>query len=312
LITVAGISPSLDVTYVVDDVRLGQIQRTSEVHRVAGGKSLNLARAAKVLGADVELTGIFCGPTGDWLVAELERCGIKVSRVDGLAETRMCVSISSVATGALTEVYQNAPAVDARVWQAFCLTWEQHAAGRPGWLVISGGTPGGLAPVVLGDLVTQGHRLGLKVAVDTYGALLPAAVAAGPELIKINRYEAAGLLGVPDTCDLMEMAAVIHRTNAAASSAVVLTDGTDGAIGLDDHGRWRVPAQPMVGRFPVGSGDCFLGGLVTALDRDEELTEALRWASAGGTANALLPGPAVFDPEVATLIHDQIQVVDVS
>jgi fructose-1-phosphate kinase PfkB-like protein len=53
------------------------------------------------------------------------------------------------------------------------------------------------------------------------------------------------------------------------------------------------------GRYPVGSGDSFLGGWLAATDDGADATDALRLASGCGAANALQPGPGILDPEVA-------------
>ncbi len=309
MITVAGMSPSLDLTYVVDELRLGRIHRPSVTVRCAGGKSLNLARAAHTLDADVHLAGIFGGITGQWLVTELERVGIAVSAVRTPAETRTCVSIGSAATAELTEVYPYAEAVPADVWAHLVEVLVARCAERPGWLVISGLTPAGLPPDGLAELITRARAGGTRVAVDTHGAALSPAVAARPELTKINRSEAAGLLQVGEDTDLRTMAvAIADRTDAA----VVLTDGTAGATGLNPDGCWQIPAHPVSGAFPVGSGDSFLGGLVAALDRGEVLPTALRWAAACGTANAMVPGAGAFSAEAARSIHDQVRLVRLS
>jgi fructose-1-phosphate kinase PfkB-like protein len=50
------------------------------------------------------------------------------------------------------------------------------------------------------------------------------------------------------------------------------------------------------GRYPVGSGDAFLAGLVTALDDGASWEDALRLALGAGAANAEMPGAARLDP----------------
>lgn len=308
MITVAGMSPSLDLTFVVEELRLGQIHRPSAMVRCAGGKALNLARAARTVGAGVDLVGIFAGFTGSWLVSQLEGAGIGVTSVDAPGETRTCVSVGSTATGELTEIYPYASPVQPAVWHRFGTALLDRLVDRPGWLAISGLTPAGLPGDGLADLITRARAGGAVVAVDTHGPALAGALAARPELTKINRSEAAELLGVDDDSDLQAMAeAIAARTGAT----VVLTDGADGAIGLDASGCWRVPAHPSRGGFPVGSGDSFLGGLVAALDHGDDLPEALRWAGACGTANAHVPGAAVFTTDAARAIHDQLVPVPV-
>ena len=271
--------------------------------RCAGGKALNLARAARTLGAEVDLVGIFAGFTGAWLVSQLEGAGIGVTSVDAPGETRTCVSVGSVDTGELTEIYPYAEAVPSEVWDRFCTTLLERLTHRPGWLAISGLTPAGLPRDGLAELIGRARTLGASVAVDTHGPALALAVDARPELTKINRDEAAELLGVGQDTDLREMAeSVAARTGAA----VVLTDGADGAVGLDDGGVWQVPAHPARGGYPVGSGDSFLGGLLASLDHGDGLVDALRWAGASGTANAAVPGAAVFTADAARRIHDQL------
>ena len=62
------------------------------------------------------------------------------------------------------------------------------------------------------------------------------------------------------------------------------------------------------GRYPVGSGDSFLAGLVTALDRGEAWEDALRLALGAGAANAELPGAARLDPARAAAFAEQADV----
>ena len=82
---------------------------------------------------------------------------------------------------------------------------------------------------------------------------------------------------------------------AAGAGVLVLTDGSAGAVGWDDRGAWRVTTDAAPGGYPVGSGDCFLAGLVADLAADASLPEALVTAAAVGAANAAVPGGALFD-----------------
>jgi fructose-1-phosphate kinase PfkB-like protein len=49
------------------------------------------------------------------------------------------------------------------------------------------------------------------------------------------------------------------------------------------------------GPYPVGSGDAFLGGLVTALDRRATWADALAMALGTAAANADMPGAGRLD-----------------
>lgn len=296
MITIAGLTPSVDFTYLVDHLELGRIHRPTEVVRRAGGKPLNLARAAATLGADVAIVAVLGGWTGDWLEGELARAQIAVRRVTTPVLTRTCVSISSADSEELTELYEYAEPIPAEVWTQAREALTAELAERPGWLVIAGGPPRGLPPTGLAELAELAHHAGCRVAADTHGASLVPLLHSHPELLKINRAEAAAVLGTGADTDLAEMAAALQ---AKTGGAVVLTDGSAGSFGLSTDGhRHAVPAPELRGRFPVGSGDSYLAGLLTALDRGDDLGAALRLAAAAGTANAQVPGPGSFDPEL--------------
>ena len=64
MITCLGLSPALDVTYLLDRVEIGAIHRPREVIRLAGGKAFNVARAVDTLGARVRVIAPLGGDVG--------------------------------------------------------------------------------------------------------------------------------------------------------------------------------------------------------------------------------------------------------
>lgn len=303
MITVAGLTPSLDLTYTLDSLVPGQIHRVPDVVRCAGGKALNLARAAATVGADCAVVAILGGPTGASLAEMLQDEGLAVTVVDSPAETRICVSIASADSGQLTEIYQEAAPVPPEVWQRFRTEVVSLLGTGPGWLSVSGRAPVGPAAVVA-DLVQLGHAAGVRVAIDTSSEALGPALAVGPALVKINRYEAAAELDVSADRDLVVMATELR---ARSGAVVVLTDGTAGAVAVDGALAVHAAAPGVRGRYPVGSGDSFFGGLLAALDHGDQLPDALRTATACGVANALTPGQGHFALDTVAEIAAGVQ-----
>lgn len=308
MITVAGLTPSLDLTYTVDSLHLGEINRVPQVVRCAGGKALNMARASATVGAATTVVAILGGATGRTLSELLRAEGLAVVAVESPAETRICVSIASTDTGRLTEVYQEAPAIPDDVWATFRSNLHQALPRTGGWLSISGRAPLG-SVAMIADLVRLGRDQDVAVAVDTHSEALPEALAAGPALVKINRYEAADLLDLPADSDLAAMASAIR---AICGAIVVLTDGTAGSVAVDGTVTLHAGAPSQIGRYPVGSGDSFLGGLLAALDAGHELSVALRTATACGVANALVPGQGHFTTESFAEIAATVGIRDLS
>ena len=69
----------------------------------------------------------------------------------------------------------------------------------------------------------------------------------------------------------------------------------------------RVAPTSRRGSYPVGSGDSFLGGLLAALERGDDLAHAVRLGTGCAVANALVPGQGHFDPALALEIAAEVE-----
>ena len=97
---------------------------------------------------------------------------------------------------------------------------------------------------------------------------------------------------------------LVTRCRRAGPVDVVITDGAAGSIGWDRSGAgWRAVTEAAPGGYPVGSGDCFLAGLVSELAAGRTLAEALEVAAAVGAANAAIPGGGIFDLETVARLR---------
>lgn len=302
MISAIALSPSLDVTYVVDD--LDGIQRPRSVHRVGGGKALNAARAAAALGAEVSAVAVLGAGVGRDVAAGARADGVDVHVVEDQEPTRSCVSVFSRATGQLTEIYERAVPVAAGTASRALDTAVTLAASRPGWWFVSGGLPDSAPAGLLADVVRRLHGTGVRVAVDSHGAALRGAVGARPDLVKVNRAEALELVGGAGP-SVPELLAAVH---ALTRGLVVVTDGAAGAWATDGERVLRARLAGHTGHFPVGSGDSFLGGLLVALDGGDDLPDAMALATATGTANAQVPGAAILDPALARRLAREVEV----
>lgn len=291
MIIVVALSPCVDRTMVVDQLVVGEVHRPSQATVTPGGKGFNVARAAHTLGAAVIAFGIVGGHSGQWLRESLDELGVENRLLNGVNETRTSISIADASSGLMTDFYEPATPVAGSEWAE--LESLVAAALAPGdWLSISGTVPSGAPPDAVSRLVNIAHAAGAQVGVDTHGAALRNAAFARPDLIKVNATEAAGLLGSDQQGDARGLA---EQLSAVAGLAIV-TAGVDGAVGAGHHFRSRT-----VGSYPVGSGDSFMAGLLTELSRStagiadlQVVRSALITATAAATANALVPGAAVF------------------
>ncbi|MFC0528679.1 1-phosphofructokinase family hexose kinase [Phytohabitans kaempferiae] len=277
-----SLAPSLDRYAWLPALRVGGINRPREVLSRAGGKGLNVARAATGLGVPARAVALVGGPTGDALRAHA--AGLDVSWVDSGVETRQCQCLLDEGSGVLTQVYEPVRPVPAERWPAIraAVAREIDGLGAGAVVALSGRVPPGLPATALAELVDHAAARGLPVLVDADGPALVAALAARPDLVKVNEHEAADATGT--TAGDWAAAAALQ---ALGARAVVVTAGSDGARYLGPDGqRVAVTHPPLPGALPVGSGDAFLAGLAAARLAGSGVLAGLRLAAAAARANA--------------------------
>lgn len=296
-------NPSIDRHFACAAVVPGAIHRPDELLLRPGGKGLNVARAARTLGADVRAVALVAGHAGRWIAGALAAEGVDAELVWGEGETRSSLSVA--AGGAMTEFYERGDPPGAAAWRAFADAVATEAAGVR-WMSFSGSMPPGVDPGDAEALVATARAAGARVAVDQHGRTLEAALRGAPHLVKVNAAEAAEVTGHADP---LRAAEALHDLLVAAATeapVVVVTLGEEGALALTPRGALRGRLD-VRGPYPVASGDAFLAGLLTAAPRDAagDWTPALALATGAACANAELPGAADLDPARASTLAEQ-------
>jgi tagatose 6-phosphate kinase len=148
---------------------------------------------------------------------------------------------------------------------------------------------------------------GKQVWVDTSGMALKLALDYPDLCIKVNSNEIGEMLGLEiNETTSPERALLMLRERRRTTSVITL--GSAGALLATKDGKWRAQGPDVEVISTVGSGDAFLGGLVSALDADKDWPEALRDAVAAGTANTLSAGAGQFGLEMFQGIRKQIEI----
>lgn len=302
MIRVLSPGPALDVSHLVDRVEPGGIVRPREVLRLAGGKGVNLARAARTLGADARVVAPLGGRIGA-LVADLAAAdGIRLDAVPVAGETRMCVS-AIPDSGPPTELYEPAPELSES--EAAALLGAVPVDGAASWLAVCGRLPSALSLDAVAATLERVRAAGTRIVVDTSGPGLAALLDRfAPDLVKVNRAEAAELVGGDGSA-----AELAVRIRTATGRAAVVTDGAAGAAGADGDGCWLAEPDPEPGRYGIGSGDSFLAGLLVGAESGQWLPAILVAASAAGSANSRMPGAGRLDPADVDAARARIRVV---
>jgi 1-phosphofructokinase len=295
-------NPSVDRTVTLPRLERGAVLRATESREDPGGKGLNVSRALAANGTASTAVFPVGGVYGRLMLNLLEGEPVTLGAVAISEAIRANITIVEP-DGTTTKVNEPGPALTASEADALRSAALEASRGAS-WVVCCGSLPPGLSDDFYAQLIRHCNERGVRVAVDTSGEPMSAALAAKPALIKPNRIELAEAVGR----ELGTIGEVIDAASALVETGietVVISLGRDGALLVDAAG--AVQAAAGIGRpvSTVGAGDALLAGYLHAVDTGSDRRSALVTAVAFGSAAVLLPGSSMPGPtEVAAISVD--------
>lgn len=284
MILCVGTTPTVQRSMIFRKLEINEVNRASEVRDYASGKSPNVARVLKSLGADPVEMGFVGGDRGRFLVADLERAGINCDFVNIAAPTRLCTTVIDQATGTATELVEESSPVEEAGWRELDRKIESHLPNAQ-ICVFSGSLPPKAPQDFYARWVREAGRLGIRVILDARGEPLRLAASNPNCIAKLNRQELAMTLDRSFASERAFRDAVGELATRCAGA--IITMGSHGALASDGSQFWKVTPPEVKAISAVGSGDAFAAGLAFELARGRTLAEALPMAAACGAANAM-------------------------
>jgi 1-phosphofructokinase family hexose kinase len=298
-------NPAIDRTIILPSLMLGRVHRAEQIIVTAGGKGLNVARAIRTLGGESLCMGFAGGHSGRLLADLAQNEGLNFAWTWINSETRTCTILVS-RNGDATLINEPGMPVSKSDWKRLQRDVRKHMVSV-NLMCVCGSLPPNSSVDDFHALLSMLVDTGKQVWVDTSGTALDAVVTYPGICMKVNGDEIGKSLGfeVKDVRSAKRALMILGKQGPTTS---VITLGSAGALLATNEGRWHAqgPRVPVVST--VGSGDSFLGGLVSALDHGKDYPEALRDAVAAGTANTLSAGGGQFAFQEFEEIREQIQI----
>ncbi|MGC5584616.1 1-phosphofructokinase [Ornithinimicrobium sp. W1679] len=287
-------NPSIDRSISVPDLQRGEVNRATDSRIDPGGKGINVSRALRAQGSPTVAVLPSGGPEGHLMEELLTAADVPHAPVPVAGTLRMNVALLEPG-GTTTKVNEPGPVLGPDDVEALLATALPLIEGPRGWLVGCGSLPPGAPEDFFAQLVRRGHEAGALVAVDTSGAPLHPAVAAGPDLIKPNLEELEELVGhaLPTLGDVRDAARGLVDGGVGT---VVVSLGGDGALLVDATTVVHAAAPVLAPLSTVGAGDCLLAGCLDALSRGLSAADVVGAGVRWGSAAVALPGSAVPTP----------------
>lgn len=279
---------ALDITYRVDRLTPGSSHRVREVRERAGGKGVNVASVLHALGHDTMIFGFVGSAQAAAVTSDLARAGLANQLITIEGPTRRSVAVVDAGNGAATLFNEPGPRVPPASWEALEVMLGARLAEATG-LVVSGSLPPGAGDDACARLVRLAAAHRVTVLVDTAGAVLLEAAAAGADIVKPNSSE---LLDTTGLADVTAAAAALRRRGA---KAVVASQGAAGMTAFTVGGSWRAAPPTRIVGNPTGAGDAAAAALIAGAVAGAPWPDRLRHAVALSAAAVLQPTAGSVD-----------------
>ena len=295
-------NPAIDYVIKVDNLILGQVNRTTREYIFCGGKGINVSHLLANLGVDSVGLGFIAGFTGDVIESGAKELGFKPDFIrvrEGM--TRINVKVKS---NEESEINGLGPVIhDDELEQMFKKLDELEDGDI---LVLAGSIPSSLPDDIYEQIMKKLDQQGIKIIVDATNDLLKKVLPYHPFLIKPNHRELEELFNVKieNKEDLIHYARKLQKQGAIN---VLVSLGKDGAILVSEDGHVYYCAGAK-GKLlnSVGSGDSMVAGFIAGYLKDKKYDEALKLGSACGGATAFSEDLA--EASMIQEVYKQLQV----
>ena len=300
-------NPALDVSTSVDRLVDAHKMRCEPPQQHPGGGGINVARVLHRLGADVLSVYPAGGPAGERLHRLLHDEGVPDLVLEIAGETRENFTAHERDNGHEYRFVLPGPTLKPEEWTA-ALNCLRQLSPAPAWVVSSGSLPPGAPVDGHAQIARVAREIGARMVVDSAGPTLAAALKAGVWLIKPSLRELNELTGQALTTPAEQRAAAQGLIAQGHTRMVALSLGGAGAMLVADGQCLQAEAPSVPVASSVGAGDSFLAALVWALDRQDDLAEALALAMAAGASAVMASGTALARPQEIASLRQQVRV----
>ena len=300
-------NPALDVSTSTEKVMDTHKLRCTATILHPGGGGINVARVVHRLGGDSLALYPAGGANGQRLQQLIDQEQVPTHCIAIAGETRESFSVHEQSSGRDFRFVLPGPELAPGEWQA-CLRHVASLQAPPTYLVASGSLPPGVPADFHARLARLAKERGSRLVLDSSGLPLAAALAEGVYLVKPSLRELRELTGHPLDTEQDWHAAALQIIRAGQAQVVALSLGEDGALLVTADRALRARSLPVRVASSIGAGDSFVGGLLWALNRREELEQAFRYGMAAGAAALLAPGTALCQAADVERLHREVAV----
>lgn len=308
MITALSLSPAVDKIYYIDKFETGGLYRVGNVVRSAGGKGINVARVASILGEDVALLGFKAGGTGNWLESQVQGFVSRVHFIEVEGESRTNNNIIDTSKGTETEILEMGPYISQKNIDRFMEVYRE-VLETTSVLVCSGGLPQGVPADFYRNLIEEAGKRHIKTILDSSNEVLEEGIKARPYLIKPNLKELSKF-AKRDISGMEDVVRVCKSIISEGVEAVAASLGKEGAVLVSKDLVMYSGAPDIEVKNTIGSGDSMVAGFAAGIQRGYSLERMFKLGMACGIANTQFIEIGMISTELVEKYLREIEVIE--
>jgi len=301
------LNPTIDVSYETSTLVPDNKNRAKSSYFGPGGNGINVARALKLLDHNVHACCVLAGETGGFLLGLLQNRGINPDYVEVPGNTRVNCTIQQRRPPAEYKIGGVGPEVTEEALSEITERFLKYSDN--GYGVLSGSITESVPEDIYAQLCEQLKAQGARAIADCSSDMLASVVEAQPYLIKPNHYELELLCGRSLTT-IEQIAEEARELQKKGVEIVCVSMGKQGAVIVDSENSHYATAPKVHMRCTIGVGDAMLAGLISKLDANATMSEALILGLACGSGAAMSNATDLFDPAALEQLLGEIEIKD--
>ena len=304
MITTVTLNPAVDKTYTAKTILPGQVNRTTSMIMMPGGKGINVARVLNQYGFPVRAMGFFGGYAGHFIKDSVRNVGIQCDFTMISGETRSNMNIM-MEDYRVTEILEPGPTVTPDDGERFVEQY-QTALRDSSVVVWSGSIPAGVPSDIYATLIRLAKEQNIKLLLDTSGEPLLHGLGEKPYLCKPNQNEMAYIAGkeLKTIEDILSEARKLQQTGIPV---VLVSMGEKGLLGVVEDGYHVAKVEGVNAVNTVACGDSVIAAFAMSLELSENMEQAMRRAVAISAANATTMESGQIPMDVARELMTRVE-----
>lgn len=282
MIYTVTLNPSLDYVMHLDNLEVSGVNRSKKEEVYPGGKGINVSIVLNNLRIPNKALGFIAGFTGNEIDRIMKQLGTSTDFImldQGISRVNV-----KLEAGKETEINGMGPRITPADVRELYAKLDEIQDGD--FLVLAGSIPNSVPDSIYQDIMKELSHKNINIVVDATKNLLLNVLKYKPFLIKPNHIELAEMFNVTLNSD-EEIVTYARKLQEMGAQNVLISMGGDGSILITSDGevvKITVPKGTVVNT--VGSGDSMVAGFIAGYLKSKDLKQALKFATATGSATA--------------------------